>query len=370
MIVEQVFILIIACIVAVCCALPGVFLILRGRALMSDAISHSILLGIVLAFFAVQKLHSPFLIVGATLMGLVTVFVTESLVKSKKIKQDAAIGLVFPFFFSIAILLINQFANNTHLDADMVLLGELAFSPFNTLSLSGVDLGPVALWSSGIILIINLIFISFFYKELKITSFDAAFASAIGISPLLMHYLLMGLVSLTAVGAFEAVGSILVIAFMIVPPASAYLLTKRLSHMLCLSVFFALFSAILGYSVATILDLSISGSIVCVSGLLFLLVFLFSPSCGLVFLAQRHKNNQLYFSAKLLCIHLLSHEKTPQETQENSIENCISHMKWGKSFTQKVIYWSIKQGLLSQKKQLLFLSNLGREQAKFNLESR
>ncbi len=370
MIVEQVFILIIACIVAVCCALPGVFLILRGRALMSDAISHSILLGIVLAFFIIHNLHSPFLIIGAVMMGLVTVFVTESLVKSKKIKQDAAIGLVFPFFFSIAILLINQFANNTHLDADMVLLGELAFSPFNTLSVAGVDLGPVALWSSGIILIINLLFICFFYKELKLTSFDAAFASAIGISPLLMHYLLMGLVSLTAVGAFEAVGSILVIAFMIVPPASAYLITKKLSHMLYFSVFFALLSAILGYNLAHFFDVSISGSIVCVSGLIFLLVFLLSPNCGLVFLAQRHKKNQLHFSATLLCIHLLSHEKTPQETQENSIKNCISHMKWSKNFTQKVIYWSIKQGFLSQNNQLLLLSSLGREQAKFNLESR
>ena len=113
MIIEQILILVIACVVATSCAIPGVFLVLRGRALMSDAISHSILLGIVLAFFVVHNLHSPLLITGAVLMGLITVFTTESLVKSKKIKQDAAIGLVFPFFFSIAILLINQFAHQT-----------------------------------------------------------------------------------------------------------------------------------------------------------------------------------------------------------------------------------------------------------------
>src|SRR3989344_2709845 len=156
----QIEIMIIASVVAVTCALPGVFLILRRMALMSDAISHSILLGIVIAFFAVRSLSSPLLIIGAAVMGVITVSLTEMLVNTRKVKEDAAIGLVFPALFSIAIILITKYASKVHIDTDAVLLGEIAFAPFKRLAIAGIDVGPQAMWVMGTILIINIAFIA------------------------------------------------------------------------------------------------------------------------------------------------------------------------------------------------------------------
>ena len=220
----QLEIQLVAVVVAVACAIPGVFLVLRRMALMSDAISHTILLGIVLAFFVVEDLASPILVAGAALTGLVTVLLVELLKRTNLVREDAAIGLVFPVLFSGGVVLISRFAEDVHLDTDAVLLGELAFAPFDRLVVGGYDLGPKALFVLGAILLLNALCIAIFYKELKLTTFDAALAAALGFSPGLVHYLFMTLVSVTAVGAFDAVGSILVVALMIAPPAAADLL--------------------------------------------------------------------------------------------------------------------------------------------------
>ena len=164
-------IIIIGCLVASSAAIPGCFLILRKMALMSDAISHSVLLGIVVMFLAIKTLHSPLLIFAATLTGLATVYLTEILISSKQLKKDAAIGLIFPLFFAIAIIL-NQFASNIHLDQDAVIIGDIAFAPFNRIIIKTIDFGPIAIWIMGIIFIINATFVKLFYKELKICTFD------------------------------------------------------------------------------------------------------------------------------------------------------------------------------------------------------
>ncbi|MDZ7834033.1 MAG: metal ABC transporter permease [Alkalibacterium sp.] len=189
----------IAVVVAVACALPGVFLVLRGVTMVSDAITHTVLLGIVLAFFITQDLNSPLLMIGATLVGVATVWLIETIQRSKLVSNDAAIGIVFPLFFSIAIIMITLYAGDVHLDEDAVLMGELAFAPFRRLDLFGYDLGPQSLWVMLVILMINALVYFLFYKELKLTTFDPAFAAALGFSPLLVHYALMTLVSLTAV---------------------------------------------------------------------------------------------------------------------------------------------------------------------------
>ena len=177
-------IIIIGCLVASAAAIPGCFLILRRMAMMSDAISHSVLLGIVLMFFIVKELHSPWLIIAATITGLVTVALTESLIASKQMKKDAAIGLIFPLFFAIAIALISLFAGNIHLDQDAVILGEIAFAPFNRFEFNGMDLGPVGLWVMSGILLLNTLFIGFFYKELKCATFDLILLAHLGSPPL------------------------------------------------------------------------------------------------------------------------------------------------------------------------------------------
>ena len=228
----QLEIQVIAVLTAMACALPGTFLVLRRLSLVGDAISHAILLGIVLAFFAVESLTSPLLLVGAALTGLLTVLLVEVVKGTGLVREDAAIGLVFPALFSVAVVLIARYADSVHLDTDVVLLGELAFAPFERFEAFGWDWAPKAMVVMGGILLLNVVVIALFYKELKLVTFDAGLAVALGFSPAIVHYGLMGLVSVTAVGAFDAVGSILVVALMIAPPAAAYLLTDRLHVLL------------------------------------------------------------------------------------------------------------------------------------------
>ena len=175
----------IAAVAAAACALPGVFLVLRRMALMSDAISHAILLGIVLAFFVVENLASPLLIARrpryrrARHRGAGRAAEAHRLVR-----EDAAIGLVFPVLFSLGVILISRYAGNVHLDIDAVLLGELAFAPFDRWVVAGCDLGPQALWLMGAILLAERrCFVALFYKELKLATFDAGLAAALGFAP-------------------------------------------------------------------------------------------------------------------------------------------------------------------------------------------
>ena len=289
----------IAIIVAVACALPGVFLVLRGTTMVSDAITHTVLLGIVLAFFITQDLNSPLLMIGATLVGVATVWAIEALQQTKLLSNDAAIGIVFPLFFSIAIILITRYAGNVHLDVDSVLMGELAFAPFRRLVLFGADLGPRALWTMLVILLINSLFIGLFYKELKITTFDAGFAAAIGFSPVLIHYGLMTLVSLTAVGAYDSVGSILVVGFMVGPPLAAFLLTNKLHVMIGLTAVMAVINSIAGVRLAFMLDTTIAGMIAVVTGVTTLLVFVFSPKKGLIKATVNRKREQKKIDQRL-----------------------------------------------------------------------
>lgn len=267
----------IAVFVAVGCSLVGAFLVLRSMAMIADAISHTVLLGIVLAFFIVYDLSSPLLIIGATLMGVITVWLTESIRRTNLVSNDSAIGLVFPFLFSLAVILITRYTGAIHLDVDAVLLGELAFAPFDRLILAGKDIGAKAIYTTGCILFINLTVIIIFFKEWKLATFDPLLASLLGFMPVFLHYVMMFLVSLTAVGSFQAVGSVLVVAFMTGPPLTAYLLTDNLRIMLILSAMIALVTALLGFFVAMWFDVSIAGSMAVMTGIIFLLIILISP---------------------------------------------------------------------------------------------
>ena len=318
----------IAVIVSAACALPGTFLVLRKMSMMSDSITHTILLGIVLAFFVTHDLSSPFLIVGAAVIGVVTVWLTETVTKTKLVSEDSAIGIVFPLLFSIAIILITRYAGSVHLDTDSVLLGELAFAPFDRLVVFGVDIGAKAIYTSAVLLIINILFITIFYKELKVVTFDPMLAAIMGFSPAFLHYGLMTLVSLTTVGAFEAVGSVLVVAFMIGPPATAYLLTDDLKHMLWLSGGFGAASGILGYQMASALDVSIAGSMAVVTGMLFAVAFIFAPNRGFLSIVHRKNNQRQEFAEATLLLHLYHHYGLAEAMQENGITTIAEHLHW------------------------------------------
>lgn len=365
--VTQVEIQLIAVVVAVACALPGVFLVLRRMAMMSDAISHTVLLGIVIGFFIVEDINSPLLIAGAAVMGLITVSLVELLNRTGLVREDAAIGLVFPALFSLAVILISRFAGDVHLDSDAVLLGELAFAPFNRLIIGGRDLGPVAFYSMSGILILNLLFIVLFYKELKLATFDAGLAAALGFSPGLIHYGLMGLVSVTAVGAFDTVGSILVVALMIAPPVSAYLLTDRLPTMLWLSAAFATVGAISGYWLARLLDANIAGSMATVLGIIFGAVFLLAPERGIVALARRRARQKWEFAQAALTIHLLNHEGTAAAAEENRLDHLSHHLRWQAQFAADVVRLAQRRGLVERDNGRLSLTPDGRQLARETL---
>lgn len=270
----------IASLTAAACAIPGVFLVLRKMSMVSDSITHTILLGIVIAFFFTNDLSSPLLMVGAAVMGPVTVWLTELLTKTRLLSEDSATGMVFPLLFSVAVILITRYAGTAHLDTDSVLLGELAFAPFDRLIVEGVDIGAKGVYVSGALLIINIVFVIVFFKELTLVSFDPILAGVLGFSPAVIHYSLMTVASLTAVGAFEAVGSVLVTAFMIVPAAAAYLITDNLKKMIILAVVMGGISGILGYQAASLFEVSIAGSMACVCGVFFLCAFVYSRVRG------------------------------------------------------------------------------------------
>lgn len=360
----QIEIQIIAVLVAVTCSLPGVFLVLRKMSMMTDSITHTILLGIVLAFFVTHDLSSPFLVVGAALMGVATVWLTELLNKTRLVSEDSAIGIIFPLLFSFAIILINRYAGSVHLDTDSVLLGELAFAPFERLKIAGVDIGAKAIYSSAFLLLLNLVLIIVFFKELKLATFDPVLAAVVGFSPVLLHYGLMTLVSVTAVGVFKAVGSVLVIAFMIGSPSTAYLLTDDLKKMLAISAGVGAVSGLSGYWFACLLDVSIAGSIAVMVGVIFLIVFLFSPRRGLVRILLRKRRQRDEFAQKTLMLHLYHHQDSPEEIQEAGLATIGQHLKWPQQKTQNIIDRLMQKGFVTTANGIVKLTKSGVSQCR------
>jgi manganese/zinc/iron transport system permease protein len=359
----QIDIQITAIVTAMACAMLGGFLVLRRMAMLTDAISHTVLLGIVIGFFIVEDLTSPFLIFGAAAVGVLTVSLVALLERSRLVKGDAAIGLVYPVLFSIAVILISRFAGDVHLDTDAVLVGELAFIPFDRLHVFGFDIGPRGFYLMGGIFLFNLAFIVLLYKELKLSTFDAGLATALGFMPLLIHYVLMSLVSVTVVGAFDIVGSVLVVALMVAPPAAAYLLTDHLPRMLALSALLGALSAIIGYWVAHFLDASIAGSIATIAGVIFALAYLFAPEKGLLALARRRARQKWEFAQTMLVMHLLNHEGMPEAQEESRVAHLREHMRWDDVFAQRVLQRSLAQGWVTQQGSTLYLTEQGRQRA-------
>ncbi|MGD2113558.1 MAG: metal ABC transporter permease [Acidobacteriota bacterium] len=288
-------ILLVGSLVAASCALVGSFLVLRKMALLGDAISHAVLPGIALAFLLTGGRAALPMVIGAGALGLLTVFLVELFHRSRRLAEDASIGVVFPALFSIGVILISRYASQVDLDLDCVLYGEIAYTPWDVWLVGGSSLGPRALWVNGGVLLLDALFITLFFKELKISTFDPELAASLGFSPVLIHYLLMAAVSFTVVGAFESVGAILVVAMLVVPPATAYLLTERLGSMLMLAVGVGVASAVAGYFAARAFDASIAGAMAVVAGLLFLAALAVSPRHGLVagLLRQRRLRRSL-----------------------------------------------------------------------------
>jgi len=264
------------------CALLGAYLVLRKMSLIGDAISHSVLAGIAMAYWLSGSRSILPMFIGASSFGVIAALLIESLNKKWRIYEDASIGIVFTALFAFGVLLISNFAGHIDLDQECVLYGEIAYTPWDLLVFNGINLGPRAVWLLGFVLLVDLLIVVLLYKELMLASFDPAMAISLGISATAIHYILMTAVSMTTVAAFESVGAILVVAMLIVPGATAYLLTDRLKVMLILSVTVGIASAVIGYFLAGLWDSSIAGAMTISAGGLFVLAFLLSPKHGIL----------------------------------------------------------------------------------------
>lgn len=260
--------------VAAACGLIGSFLVLRQQAMLGDGISHAILPGLAIAFLLSGTRQVLPMFLGAAAMGLVTAWLTEILSRTRRVYPDASLGIVFTLLFAVGVILIAMYADFVDLDQECVLYGEIAYVPWDSFMLGGQSLGPRAVWILGTVLFINLAFIALFFRQLTISSFDPPMATAVGINERFWHYALMTMISITIVAAFELVGAILVVAMLIMPGATAFLVTHRLSHMLALAVLFGALAALSGFGLASAVDSSISGSMAVTGGLLFGLVAL------------------------------------------------------------------------------------------------
>lgn len=349
-----------AVLVAANCASIGVFLVLRQMAMMSDAISHAVLLGIVITVFVVGGREPVPVIVGGVLSGILTVSLVELLYRSGKLRQDSSIGIIFPFLFAIGVILVTQ-AGNVHIDAQHVLYGSIEFAPFDTLYLDELNIGSKSLWVLGILAIANVSFIGILYKELKISTFDKSLALGVGLMPLLVHYLLMIMVATTAVVAFESVGAILVIAFFIVPASSAYLLTERLSRMLVLSVSLGIVSAVTGYLLAIFADVSISGSMATTAGIIFGLVWVFAPNRGLISRWRRISKQRFEVDLGIVLTHIQNELDANRQVSTVTISNSLG---WTREYSKKLSEFILEKKFVEKDaKGNLVLTGLGLKKA-------
>lgn len=263
--------------VATACGLVGNYLILRRMALMGDAISHSVLPGLVIAFLFSSSRGTGPMFVGALAAGIAATILIEAIHRKTRVKQDAAMGIAFSTLFAIGVLLVSLYSEHVDLDADCVLYGEIAFVPLEPMvTFAGLTLGPVSMVRMGVVLLVVIGLILAFYKELLVASFDEALSRAMGVNPTWVHYGLMAVLSVVIVSAFESVGAILVIAMLILPGATASLLTDRLGVMHGIAVVHAALSSWLGVSLGVWLDCSIGAAMVVAGSGVFALVWGYS----------------------------------------------------------------------------------------------
>lgn len=344
--IESLYILIIT---SLACAVLGVFLVLRRLSMVSDAISHSVLLGIVIGYFVTKDIGSVLLIIGASLFGVLTTVCIELLIKSKRVTEDASVGIIFPLFFSIAVILITRYARNVHLDTEMVLIGEIILAPLHRINFLGISL-PKALVQMSFVLLINIVFIAVFFRKLKISSFDPVYAGVAGIAGAGLYYVFMALVSFTAVSAFESVGAILAIAFFISPAASAYLISKDLKITVFLAAVYAVVNSCIGYFLAVKFNVSMSGMCAVVSGLTFMITIAVYPG-GIITKMIRYMKNKNRFSRELLILHIDNHTGKKNALGELGYSTIREHIAWSDRKLKYVLDKLIKKGYVYRAKE-------------------
>lgn len=319
------WLMIVGILAAVACAIPGTFLLLRRLSLMGDAISHAVLPGIVIAYLVTASRAGLPIFIGAIVVGLLTAFLIETLRRFGKVDESASTGVVFTTLFAVGLVLITNFADKVDLDPNCVLNGNLESVPMDVLGSTAI---PTAVLPLGLVLLANAAIVTALFKEFRLCSFDPGLAATLGFNPTFIHYLLMTMTALTCVVAFEAVGSILVVALLIVPAAAAHLLTDRLLWTLLLAVLIAAGSAVVGQLVALEVapplvakllnlprsySLQITGMTATVTGVILVACIIVSPKHGLIVRMMRRAALRRQMATEdVLGVLSRQHERLPQ----------------------------------------------------------
>ncbi|QDV55790.1 metal ABC transporter permease [Rosistilla oblonga] len=289
------WIIVAGCLCALSAALLGNFLVLRKMSMLGDAITHAVLPGLAAAFLLTGNRSSIAMFVGAVIVGVLTALFSEWIRGFGKVDEGASMGVVFTSLFALGLVMIVQAADHVDLDPGCVLYGAIELTPLDLVRFAGLEM-PRVVAVLSVVLCINVAFVALFYKELKLSSFDASLATALGFRATLIHYSLMTLVAITAVASFESVGNILVVAMFVVPPAAALMLTDRLSMVILLSSLIAIASGVLGHLSALVVpgwfgfrSTSTSGMMAVATGLLFVVAMLLGPRHGVLVKAVRRQ---------------------------------------------------------------------------------
>ncbi|MDQ8180889.1 metal ABC transporter permease [Pelagicoccus sp. SDUM812005] len=269
--------------VTAACGFLGTFIVWRRMALVGDAISHSVLPGLVIAFLVSQSRDTLPMFLGAVGAGVLTTGLIEVIHQKSRIKTDAALGIVFTTLFAIGVVLVSLYGENVDLDTDCVLYGELEHVTLEPLSsVFGLFEAPGSVIRMGVVSLLVVGLVILFYRPLVVSSFDPGLARSMGMNPAAMHHALMSLLAIVVVSSFEAVGAVLVIAMLIFPGTTASLLSDRLPVILGITLVIAFLGALLGMHFALWLDISTAGAISTVIFGMFLLAWVFAPRRGLL----------------------------------------------------------------------------------------
>ncbi len=333
-----------------CCALLGCFLVLRRMSMLGDAISHAVLPGLAMAFILSGTLNALPMFIGAAVFAMLTAGLSRLLSSVGNTSEESGLGIVFTSLFALGILLIQVFAENVHLDRDAVLEGAIEYVTLETTTLFALQ-WPTSLGVTSMVLIGVLIWLALFWKQIKAASFDPVYASAIGLHGHAMLAVLVILVALCVVAAFKIVGTVLVVAMLVIPAASAQLICQQLSRMLGVSVLFAIAATITGYYAAWHLNTNAAGMMAVMAGVGYFGALLFSPSQGLL-LSQHHRRKlkQRIFAEDILGV-LFRYEESAEKTGDTSSSRGmpLSELKQliGEKYSTKSMKRLIKSNLVT-----------------------
>lgn len=301
-------VLLLACQTAIACGIVGSLALLRKQALMGDALGHSLLAGIGAGFWLLGSSRSPWLFPCAVGSGLFAILLVERLAKQLAGNQATALGLIFPAFFSIGIILISLAPKSAHIDLDRVVTGNLDLAPLDRLMVNGHDMGPRIAWSMALALACIGIYLIVYWRQLHWILFDPAGAHSMGMNPNRALSLLLLLTTCVITLAFETMGTVMVVSLLVAPGATAWLVSRDLSGYLTITLLVSLASGLTGRLATLAIDASTTAATSCASLALFGVVFLIAPREGLLARWRASSKIRERLDARLILVHLWHHE--------------------------------------------------------------